>query len=139
MRTLISNRDLRRVFEGVAGVAAAGLLAGMAMRPDLDAHEAQGPQVQAAGGGPRAYQAVADPGVSVYRGRIPDYVYGTDWTRPPVIELPPEAPAVDEYASEASTTVEAPPPASYATWREPPREPTVYPSVAGDTAYPSER
>jgi hypothetical protein len=140
MWKLIDNRDLKTLFEGVAGVAAAGLLMGMAMHPQLDAREISGPQMLAPSSGIRLASTEIDPGVAVYKGRVPDYVYGTDWTKLPVAEYPEAAPTSEAYAEDAADTVEdaSALPVTHATWREPPREPTVYPSMSGDTAYPSE-
>ena len=95
MRTLISNQDLKTLFQGVAGVAASGLLLGALLHPTLSnvGDKPEGPQMLAAGGGPRGGVYTADPGVSAYGGRVPDYVTGVDWTRPLHVdaEIPPEA------------------------------------------------
>lgn len=90
MPSPILNRDLQPLFAGAAAVATAGLLLGVAMRPDLDAAPREGAQVQIPAGGPREAYAADDPGLAAYHGRVPDYVIGADWTRPPPAEYPAE-------------------------------------------------
>lgn len=139
MRALIHSRDLRTLFNGGAAVAAAGLMLGLAMQPNLDARAVEGPQILAAGGGPRGAEVSTDPGLPAYQGRVPDYVIGTDWTHPPPAEHPVEAPAAQSYTDDAAAREAEPPaPVRRAAWREVPREPAVYPSVMGDTAYDGE-
>jgi hypothetical protein len=143
MARLVRNDDLKTLFTGVAGMAAAGLMMGLAMQPDLDEHEVAGPQILAPGGGPRAELAAADPGIAVYKGEVPDYVYGTDWATPPeadYAEAPQaDAPQADAYVTDAAVVVDQDPtPAKPVAWRDPPREPTVYPSIVGDAAYAHE-
>ena len=140
MSNLIENHDLKRLFGGVAVAAASGLLLGAAMQPNLDVGEVEGPQMLLAGGGPRAAYTTADAGVGVYKDRIPDYVFGTDWTQPPAEAFPEQAaPAADASVTDAAATEEPPAePVRHVAWREAPYEPTVYPSMTGDTAYQAE-
>jgi hypothetical protein len=79
---------------------AAGLLTGAAMRPELIGDEgpasAQAPEPAA---GP-----ASDPfdneraAYARYSGKLPEYVIGTDWTRPPKVAV--AEPAPDEPAQE---------------------------------------
>ena len=139
MARLIRDDDLKTLFTGVAGMAAAGLMMGLAMQPDLDEHAVAGPQILAPGGGPRAELAATDPGIAVYKGEVPDYVYGTDWATPQEADYT-DAPQADAYVTDATAVVDQDPPAPAkpVAWREPPREPTVYPSIAGEAAYAHE-
>src|SRR6185436_5712052 len=82
MRQILSNRDLKTLIQGVAGVATSGLLMGAAMHPNLDARDVAGPQIQMPGGGARGTGPAGDVGVAAYPGPPPEYVVGTDWTRP---------------------------------------------------------
>jgi hypothetical protein len=140
MRTLIHNHDLKTLFTGVAGMAAAGLMTGMVMQPNLDPRQVEGPQILMGAPGPRADQPAAYPGPAVYKGRVPDYVSGADWTKPPPAEPPQEAAAAEEFVAERDVTVAAEPPlpAKQVAWREPPREAAAFPSMSGDIAYASE-
>lgn len=138
MRTLIHNHDLRTLFGGASVVAAAGLLMGAAMYPDLNAGEIGGPQILAPGGGQRGEVVVSDTGVGVYRGRIPDYVIGTDALKPPAelqvpaYQAPAEPEAADVMAYEASSEIRP------TRWQDEPREATHYPSEHGNVAHMSD-
>ena len=137
MRTLISNQDLKALFQGAAGVAASGLLMGAVMHPNLNAGDKPaGPQMLLAGGGPRGGGYAADPGVGAYGGQVPDYVIGADWTRPPATyaEVPQES---DQGEAVVFTSDGEPPPVTTtrSEWREPPREPVDYPSASGGVTY----
>ena len=93
MRTLLQTRNARMVLAGVAAAVVSGLAMGAVLRPDLHGDGLVAPQTLIAGGGPRD-DASADPGLARYGGRIPEYVIGTDWTRPPplVVEAPRSEP-----------------------------------------------
>ena len=82
MRTLITNDDLKRLMSGLSLACAAGLLLGAAFQPNLDEHDAAGPQMLMGQGGARKVFVAYDPGVGRYAGQIPEHVIGTDWTRP---------------------------------------------------------
>lgn len=122
-------------FYGMAVVALAGVLAGGAMKPVLDIGEGpKGPQIL----GPQSAAHVErvdsqGSGFAAYRWGIPEYVLGTDWTRPQEVEqtadawVEPEAAAYDPPAVEPVRFVAA-------TYVEPPREPIVYPSMGGAIA-----
>lgn len=140
MRTLIQNRDLKTLFGGVSIAAAAGLLMGAAMYPNLNAETIKGPQILTAGGGPRAETVMADAGVGAYAGHVPDYVIGTDALKPPQYQVlayaeraEPETAATGDQGDVMA--YEAPPEVHPARWRDEPREPVRYPSQAGNTAY----
>ncbi|MBW8812363.1 MAG: hypothetical protein JF588_02965 [Caulobacterales bacterium] len=127
---------------GAAVAVVAGVLMGAAMKPDFGQERVLGPQYFSADGGLHQASYTSDPGVSVYRGRIPDYVIGTDWTRPR--RETAYAPSSTEPREEpvAFTAEDEPPPSpmvmTYRTWREPPQEASSYPSVDGDVRYRSE-
>ena len=136
MERLFTHTDLKRIGAGLAVAAAAGLLMGAAFRPDLDAHDAAGPQMLMGDAGPRKVVAVADPGLAAYAGHVPDYVIGSDWTRPheePAVE---EAAAVDEHAGDVMAYEnEAPPEVTRATYVDEPRPAPRYPSMSGNAEY----
>ena len=115
--------------------AAAGLLLGSTLHPDLGAEGLMSPQTQVAGGGARDGYVGGDPGLSRYAGPVPEYVTGTDATRPPAefadAGAPaPETPAPRPVQDEAPQVRPAPP-----AWRDMPREPVAYPSNAGGVVY----
>jgi hypothetical protein len=135
MRTLFSNDDLKRLASGVSIACAAGLLLGATMQPNLDEHDAEGPQMLMGESGARKVFAAFDPGVGRYQGQIPEHVVGTDWTRPrsiPVMayDLGPEDTG-ETVVYEDASPVEV---ASSAYADEPRPEP-VYPSMRGNTHY----
>ena len=82
MWSSLQTRTARTLLSGVAVATASGLMLGAALQPDLRGDGVLAPQTLIAGGGPRD-DAVADPGLARYAGRIPESVIGTDWTRPP--------------------------------------------------------
>ena len=120
-----------------AGVAlTAGFLMGSAMKPDLLAdHRPEGPQTFAGWNGEST--GPFDPGVSfaAYRGKVPDYVIGTDALRasqpvayheevqaePVEVAANDPMPQADDYTAIA--------------YHEAPPEPVTYPSLDGGTAY----
>lgn len=139
MRPLIQNRDLKTLFGGVAVAAAAGLLMGSAMYPDLDAEKIEGPQILMGGGGPRSEPVLSQASVATYGDRVPDYVVGTDALKPPkylalAYEDRAEAEPADSGESSDVMAYEAPR-IQPAQWRDEPREPTVYPSERGNVSY----
>lgn len=140
MRNLIRNEDLKTLFSGVAVAAASGLLMGAAFYPNLHEDDIKGPQMLLNGGGPRAEAYATDAGWSAYRGRVPDYVVGTDSLRPPQYQaLAYEERVTHETADTGQTAdvmaYEAPIEAQPAKWQDEPREPSRYPSQAGNVAY----
>ncbi|TAJ71652.1 MAG: hypothetical protein EPO51_10985 [Phenylobacterium sp.] len=141
MRSLIQNRDVKTLFGGVAVAAVAGLLMGSAMYPDLDEDEIGGPQIQAAGGGPRSEVAQSGGSVAAYGPRVPDYVIGTDALKPPqYLALAYEERAEPEAAASEATDVMAyeAPEARPVSWQEEPRGPTSYPSEHGNVVHASD-
>ena len=137
MRQILTNRELKTLVQGVAGVAACGLLMGAAMQPNLDGHPVEGPQIQLPGGGARGDGPVADPTVAAYPGQPPEYVIGTDWTRPrPVRYAAAEPPADDTDIVVLAADDDPPAPvATRAAWRDEQRGPVVYPSQTGNAYY----
>lgn len=142
MRNFISDHDLKRLATGAAIASAAGVLMGATLKPNLDAHDVAGPQIQMGGGGPRKLIAEYDPGVGAYVRAIPEYVIGTDWTRPH--DVPPQQAADAEYAAdageyagdvmayEAQDTV---PEVTRTAYVDEPRPSPRYPSVSGNVDY----
>jgi hypothetical protein len=140
MRTLIGNSDLKTLYSGVAAACAAGLLMGAAMQPNLRGpKDAEGPQMLTPPGGARAAYAAYEAGVAAYGANVPEYVLGTDWTRPrawapQVVAYRDEEPRRDKVmtyeAADDAADHTAP-----AQWTEPPREPPRYPSERGNTSY----
>jgi hypothetical protein len=138
MQPLLRNEDLRSLFNGVAGVAAAGLALGLIMQPNLDAHSVEGPQMLFGASGARVEPTRAERGLAAYGDYVPDYVLGTDWaTQDPVLELK-ETELTDEEPAPKVVANHDPAGeigARQVGWRDELREPTTYPSVTGDAAY----
>lgn len=149
MPVLIQNRDLRTLYRGAAIAVAAGLLMGAAMQPNLDEGRLEGPQILLAGGGLRAEPAAYDPGAAAYGPRLPEYVIGTDYTRPAVEDAMPqydehaetaeEAAAEDAYAAPVLVYrgVDRVQAVAASQWDEP-RPAPLYPSEQGNTYYSSD-
>ena len=143
MRTLILNEDLKTLLQGVAGVAVAGLLMGAVAHPNLrGGDDTEGPQILMAGGGERGVQTVSDPGVSAYGGRLPEYVVGTDATRPLAESTgwssTPEPQAEDDTGPAVVFTGDDNPAqaqVTHAAWRDEPQPEPVYPSARGGATY----
>ena len=137
MHQILSNHDLKTLLQGVAGVAACGLLLGAAMHPKLDVGEKPaGPQMLMGQGAQRGGGSPDGPGLAAYAGATPDYVIGSDWTRPPPAEWAEEAPIGDASDDNVVAADDDPPATPYrAAWRDEPREPAAYPSANGGLAY----
>lgn len=138
MRIWIDNHDLKTLLQGVAGVAACGLMLGAAMHPNLNVGDKPGgPQMLLGGGGPRSAAAAGDAGVSAYAGRTPEYVIGTDWTRPrPMyVETTPVEAEQGETVVFASEDDLPPAEVAHASWRDEPRDEPAYPSARGGAYY----
>lgn len=147
MRNLILNSDLRKLALGAAPVALAGLIAGGFMHPTLKVGDGLGgPQMLAGVAGARGEpSASGSASWTNYQGRVPEYVVGADWVRPPQTErayredsrdfVQDVEPAEEEhaYAAEerAATAVEQ-------RYEEPAREPVSYPSTSGGAFNPSD-
>jgi hypothetical protein len=135
MRNLILNGDLRRLFQGAAGVALGGLMLGAVMHPTLKGpDELGGPQMLMGVSGARsAYAPDLAATWTSYVGQVPDDVVGTDWAHPPQAQIAyADGPVVvadiaDEPQADTGQAVEA----VQTTWREPAREPPRYPSMSG--------
>ena len=134
MRTLITNDDLKRMVSGMALACAAGLLLGAVFQPNLDEHDAAGPQMLMGETGARKVFVAYDPGVGRYQGQIPEHVIGTDWTRPRPIPV-----AYDTAPEDTGETVvyEDPSPVqmAHSSYVDEPRSEPVYPSMRGNTDY----
>lgn len=74
------------LYYSIASAALAGLLTGGVMKLGPDAlSEVGGPQILIAGAGERVIDAQPHTGGALFtslNGEIPEYVVGTDWTRP---------------------------------------------------------
>jgi hypothetical protein len=127
-------------FYGVAVVALAGVLAGAAMKPVLNIGDGpKGPQILGPESAPRMDRADGQgSGFAAYRWGIPEYVLGTDWTRPQEVAQTEDAWVEPEAAAYEAPAVE---PVRYiaAHYVEPPREPVVYPSMGGGIADDEQR
>lgn len=136
MRAIFRKTDLKSLAAGVGVSAAAGLLLGAAMQPDLRApREAEGPQILAGVSGARQ-DYMANPGGlgGGYVGQVPDYVIGTDWLKARQAEAP-EAAFADEVEVVYPDRDDEAEPIAVVRWREPPREAPHYPSLHGGVAY----
>lgn len=140
MRPTLS--ELKLPLSGAAVALAAGLMLGGAMQPHLyDGDRPSGPQMFASWAGARS-TGPFDPGTSFasYRGKMPDYVMGTDWKKRMTW---PDEPAGASTSPREPPTVdvpETPAPAPAATftraaYEEPPPVVHTYPSMDG--AHPS--
>ncbi len=135
---LIANRDLRQLFLGLPAVVLVGLAAGAVAHPTLNLGEIGGPQLQAGTSGVRSPPAAGIVSWAAYGPDVPEYVTGTDWTRPPAdddaldarIEAIDDAPvmawAADDHAADAYEPAAAP---------ETALQPVSYPSTDGGAVY----
>ena len=137
MRTLIQNADLKRLFTGAALAGVAGLATGAAVQPALQ-DRILAPQQQMAGGGTRNYAAPSEAGIGLYPGQVPEYVIGTNYTRPPPMAAyegaSEEAPSAREAADHAETAEATAP----ANWVVEPHPAPLYPSERGNAWNPSD-
>ena len=136
MRTLIQNSDLKRLFTGAAGAVVAGLVIGATVQPALQ-DRILAPQQQMAGGGTRNYASATTADVGAYPGQVPEYVIGTNYTRPPPV-LEYESPAPDDSAAPATDYAETAETSAPARWEVEPHEAPLYPSVRGNAWNPSD-
>lgn len=138
----LSERDDRRMLAaGAAAAVVAGVLCGAVLKPDLGADHTLGPQTISGDGGLHAATWRPDPGVSVYGGRVPDYVVGTDWTRPrrEVAYAPAQEAAAHEDAVIYTSDERYEPPMEVRRqWAEDERRASSYPSMDGDVRYRGE-
>lgn len=131
------------LYYSIASAACAGLLVGGTMKLGPDAlSEIGGPQILISGGGERAASGAYDNGGVLFtsqNGDVPEYVVGTDWTRPQYAALSydvgyqdaddsyaPTAPAADANIDEAVYT------APIKISSPPKLQPVSYPSIDGD-------
>lgn len=131
---------MKELVAGMTVAVAAGLLMGAAMRPDFsEGGDRPGPQLFATVSADHPTGPFDDgAALASYTGKVPDYVYGTDWTKmdaayakaaPPLHEEPyvvdgPPAPSTELAVS--TTSSDAAPPT------------VTYPSVDGGTVYAAE-
>ncbi|HEY0651059.1 hypothetical protein [Phenylobacterium sp.] len=139
MRTLIQNADLRRLFTGASLAVVAGLAIGAAIQPPLQ-DRILAPQQQMAGGGTRNYATPSEAGIGLYPGQVPEYVIGTNYTRPPPMTAyegayeegaEPTAHDATDYAQTAEATAPA-------RWVVEPHPAPLYPSERGNAWNPSD-
>lgn len=85
MKTLLLNEDLKTLFVGAAFAVGLGIIGGAAMYPNLRAEDGpRGPQMIAGESGQRASGEENPYAVyASYSERMPDYVIGSDWLKPP--------------------------------------------------------
>lgn len=138
----IAKKDLKTLLGGVTLAAAAGLLMGGAMQPDLrEGAGPEGPQILGPVSGERFWEPRYAPGVTYTAAGedVPDYVIGTDWLKPPEhlddayaeadfdIPFEDESVAFDDYEPAPIRVVRV--------WDEPPREAPAFPSASGGVPY----
>ncbi|HEY9218210.1 MAG TPA: hypothetical protein VIO94_09180 [Phenylobacterium sp.] len=87
----------RALCQGIAAAAVVGLFLGGALRPELREFEG-GPQMLAGVSGHRTYAWDGSVEFTNANGPVPEYVVGTDFTRPVVY---PESEAYEVSANEA--------------------------------------
>jgi hypothetical protein len=97
-----------------------------------------GPQLQAGVSAGRASYYGQTASWAAYDGKVPDYVIGTDWLKPPQYteynddhEIPPEDETVVYAEAEVGRKVDV----VATTYEEPPREPVNFPSADGGVPY----
>ena len=139
MRTLLQNRDLKTLLGGVAIATAAGLLLGGAIKPNVNALVLGGPQILMPTGASHQVQERAEVGVARYDGRVPEYVIGTDWIRPPALQVAAvheeDRPAQGDVIAYESPDEPQPAHATRVSYPEPQREPVSFPSDRGGVVY----
>ncbi|MET0272683.1 MAG: hypothetical protein ABW360_06800 [Phenylobacterium sp.] len=124
------------LFQGIAAASLAGLLTGGAMHPDLRVGEGPaGPQMLMGAPVVRSY-AWNEVQPTSWNGEVPEWVIGTDYTRPPTY---PELALVDgetafDHNLYQEPTAAEPPPSPLATWNflDDERRPAANPSEGGD-------
>ena len=139
MRTLIHNDDLKRLFTGAALAVVAGLTIGAAIQPPLQ-DGILAPQQKMAGGGPRNYAIGYEHGVGAYPGPVPEYVIGTNYTRPQPLEEQVLAydDRVDTGTAEAADYAQTAEASAPVRWEVEARDEPLYPSVRGNAWNPSD-
>lgn len=122
--------------------AAAGLLLGAAARPNLAADERpEGPQIIAGGADVRSTGPFDDGATYAnYKGKLPDYVLGTDWKKAVAPAPPPREPREQRLAQNDDALPEVVeythPDYSHPAYDEPPRPAPAYPSLQGGVQAP---
>lgn len=140
MGNLIRNDDLKRVFVGAGLAIAAGLAMGASVQPPL-ADNILAPQQAWSGGGLRNYATATTQDVGAYPGQVPEYVIGTNYTRPPpvaeqqVLAYAERAEPTAYDAAEYARTAEDVTPGR---WQDEPLSEPLYPSREGNAYNPSD-
>jgi len=126
MRKAAQGADMKVLIIGVAIAAAAGAVAGGALRPVL----AQAPPpMEAAAASPADYADAA--GAWSGNGPVPDYVVGTDYL-PQTASPIPLADVVWPEMEPPQPSPPPPPPSSATAYKAEPAPPSAYPSEQGD-------
>lgn len=131
---------MRDLVAGIAVAAAAGLLMGAAMRPQLEIGDRPaGPQILTGEMAMRSSGPFDDSaGFAAYRGKVPDYVYGTDWKK----QMAPVAPIASSEPVETASmeVIEVPAlPAAPRPYEASPAEAASYPSIDGGKVYSAQQ
>ncbi len=136
----LQRSDWLRVGGGSALALLTGIMLGGAMQPNLT-EDFTGPHTLVPGGGQRSVSIASQQSVADYGAQLPDYVVGTDWTRPRELTLasadvaaaPEPAAEVTVYTSDESS----PDPMNVVRtrWRDEARDPVSYPSDRGGLVY----
>ncbi|CAN5478311.1 hypothetical protein BH10PSE5_BH10PSE5_16510 [soil metagenome] len=124
-------RDLRQAFYGMAIATVAGLILGGASKPDIrEMTDLDGPQLLSGQSGERLGPGFRQTASwTGYNGQVPDYVIGTDWTRPAPVEM---ARAEPEPEPARAVHEDAPVRWTPAKYESEPAPPPSYPSMGGD-------
>lgn len=125
---------MKALFQGAPFVVAAALLLGAALQPQLAvSDDPRGPQMLM---GVSARHAPPDVSWAAYNGPVPDYVLGTDWTRPPDYPATYEEPSYVPPEPDPYLPIEAPLPEPVIRQAEPVVATQViaprYPSEGGE-------
>ncbi|MBI1198390.1 MAG: hypothetical protein GC203_11055 [Phenylobacterium sp.] len=136
---MLSN-DGRTLLIGMAVACVSGLLMGAGLKPELDVrHEARAPQILIPHAGARTIPVSFDRGVAAYGAHVPAYVYGTDALAPPEPQIVDASATEPEPRDDPLMVYEAPETRTVqARWEEPPRRRPIFPSIDGNTPYPSD-
>lgn len=130
---------MRAVYVSIASACLAGIMTGGAMKlgPDALADRPIGPQILISGATNRTINNdgwYSDVNLTSYTGEVPEYVLGTDWTRPVAYDGGDEA--YVEYVSNVEEAQKAPAPATVAVYTHPVKKPQ--PPKAVKISYPTE-
>lgn len=127
---------MKELFVGAAVAAVAGMLMGAVAKPDLNADDRPaGPQMLTRVSGPRAAGPFADDSASfaAYRGKLPDYVLGTDFAKATSIYPSAYVPPPMKVIAYDDAPQPEPPVTHVAYADDPPAKPS-FPSIDGGKA-----